>query len=143
MVPIDKTCAGCGRTIAWRKAWANSWDEVRWCSVACRRHGVSDVDERLSAEIIRLLTERAAGATICPSEAARSIGADGWSELMEPARAAARRLVADGVVDITQGGVVVDPSTAKGPIRIRLRPRHHEPERITRETSRHNQETNP
>ncbi len=62
---------------------------------------------------------------------------------MEPARAAARRLVADGGVDITQGGVVVDPSTAKGPIRIRLRPRHHEPERITRETSRHNKETNP
>jgi hypothetical protein len=38
---------------------------------------------------------------------------------MEPARRAARRLVADGVVDITQGGNVVDPSTAKGPIRIR------------------------
>ena len=61
---------------------------------------------------------------------------------MEPARAAARRLVADGVVDITQGGVVVDPSTAKGPIRIRLRPRHHEPERITRHPTPHNQEKN-
>lgn len=143
MVPIDKNCAGCGRTITWRKSWARSWDQVRWCSVACRRHGVSDVDQRLSAEIIRLLTDRAAGATICPSEAARSISADGWRELMEPARAAARRLVANGLVDITQGGAVVDPSTAKGPIRIRLRPRHHEPERITRETSRHNKETNP
>jgi hypothetical protein len=38
---------------------------------------------------------------------------------MEPARAAARRLVARGEVEITQGGRVVDPSTAKGPLRVR------------------------
>jgi hypothetical protein len=41
---------------------------------------------------------------------------------MEPARAAARRLVVRGEVDISQGGrVVADPSRAKGPIRIRRR----------------------
>jgi hypothetical protein len=39
--------------------------------------------------------------------------------LMEPARMAARRLVERGEVQITQGGRVVDPSHAKGPIRIR------------------------
>jgi hypothetical protein len=38
---------------------------------------------------------------------------------MEPARMAARRLVAQEKVQITQGGRVVDPSRAKGPIRIR------------------------
>ena len=38
---------------------------------------------------------------------------------MEPARAAARRLVAGGQVEITQGGQVRDPSTARGPIRVR------------------------
>jgi hypothetical protein len=38
---------------------------------------------------------------------------------MEPARMAARRLVAQEKVQITQGGQVVDPSRAKGPIRIR------------------------
>jgi hypothetical protein len=38
---------------------------------------------------------------------------------MEPARAAARRLVARGQVESTQAGRVVDGSTAKGPIRIR------------------------
>jgi hypothetical protein len=48
---------------------------------------------------------------------------EGWRDLMEPARQAARRLVAAGDVEITQGGHVVDPSTAKGPIRIR-RVRH-------------------
>jgi hypothetical protein len=40
---------------------------------------------------------------------------------MEPARAAARRLVAAGRIVIVQQGKVVDGSTAKGPIRLRLR----------------------
>jgi hypothetical protein len=40
---------------------------------------------------------------------------------MEPARAAARRLVAAGKIVITQAGRVVDGSTAKGPIRLKLR----------------------
>jgi len=44
---------------------------------------------------------------------------DDWRALMESARRAARRLVVAGRVEITQGGVVVDPSTARGPIRIR------------------------
>jgi hypothetical protein len=38
---------------------------------------------------------------------------------MEPVRAAARRLVASGQVEITQHGKVVDPADLKGPIRIR------------------------
>ena len=72
--------------------------------------------------IEELLAARAADATICPSEAARAVGGEAdeaWRELMEPARRAARRLVAAGEVEITQGGKVVDPSTAKGAIRIR------------------------
>jgi hypothetical protein len=40
--------------------------------------------------------------------------------MMEPARAAARRLVAAGRIVITQGGHPVDPSHAKGPIRLKL-----------------------
>jgi hypothetical protein len=80
------------------------------------------VDRDLEASIRSLLDRRAAAATICPSEAARLVGGDdGWRELMEPARRAARRLVASGEVEITQGGRVVDPSTARGPIRIRRR----------------------
>ncbi|RWZ51128.1 DUF3253 domain-containing protein [Labedella phragmitis] len=115
----DKTCASCGRRIEWRARWAGDRDDVRYCSVACRRHGVTATDRRLEATILELLDKRAATATICPSDAARAVGDDDWRDLMEPARCAARRLVADGVVDITQGGNVVDPSTAKGPIRIR------------------------
>ncbi|WP_309649616.1 DUF2256 and DUF3253 domain-containing protein [Nocardioides sp.] len=123
--PPDKTCASCGRRIEWRKKWARSWDEVKYCGSACRSRKVRPVDEQLSETILSLLAARAAGATICPSEAARAVAAgsepdpEAWRDLMEPARRAARRLVDSGEVEITQGGKVVDPSTAKGPIRVR------------------------
>ncbi len=38
---------------------------------------------------------------------------------MEKSRSAARRLVAQGEIVITQNGNIVDPSHAKGPIRLR------------------------
>ena len=106
--------------MAWRRKWAANWDQVRYCSDACRRTKVGDVDRRLESAILDLLGQRAARATICPSEAARAVAGEGeWRELMEPARRAARRLVATGEVEIVQGGRVVDPSTARGAIRIR------------------------
>lgn len=117
--PAEKTCATCGRRMTWRKAWARNWDEVRYCSEGCRRHRPGPTDLALDQAIRDLLATRAARVTICPSEAARRVGGEDWRDLMEPARAAARRLVAAGEVEITQGGRIVDPSTAKGPIRIR------------------------
>ena len=32
-----KTCAVCGRPFTWRRKWARVWDEVKYCSQACRR----------------------------------------------------------------------------------------------------------
>ena len=115
----DKTCASCGRRIEWRAKWANNWDSVKYCSAACRSHGVNTTDLQLESTIVSLLHKSARDATICPSDAARAIGGEEWRDLMEPARRAARRLVARGELQITQGGVVVDPSTAKGAIRLR------------------------
>lgn len=128
--PEPKTCVSCGRTIEWRKKWERDWDQVRYCSTACRRRGVSDVDQQLEDAILELLERRPASATICPSEAARAVaggndgggtstGDEAWRALMEPARRAARRLVERDLVEITQKGKVVDPSTARGPIRVR------------------------
>lgn len=74
---------------------------------------------RLEQVILDLLDKRAEGASICPSDAARAADSQGWRELMEPVRRAARRLVTDQQVEVTQGGEVVDPWTATGPIRIR------------------------
>lgn len=115
----DKTCASCGRRIEWRKKWERNWDDIRYCSDACRRRKVSASDRALENKIRELLDARSRDATICPSDVARAMSDDNWRELMEPVRKAARRMVDAGEVEITQKGSVVDPSTAKGPIRIR------------------------
>lgn len=115
----EKPCATCGRTMVWRARWAKNWADVRYCSDRCRR-GLDATDRALEAAMSALLDQRAPVASICPSEAARAVAAD-WEPLMERARMAARRLFAAGVAEITQRGVVVDPSTAKGPIRVRRR----------------------
>jgi uncharacterized protein DUF3253 len=80
---------------------------------------VDDVDARLERAIDALLDARRAGATICPSEAARAVDPDRWRELMPAARAAAGRLAAAGQVQVTQRGEVVDVATARGPVRVR------------------------
>ncbi|NKF24591.1 DUF2256 domain-containing protein [Solimonas marina] len=33
----SKPCAVCGRPMSWRRTWAKNWDDVRYCSEACRR----------------------------------------------------------------------------------------------------------
>jgi hypothetical protein len=32
----SKPCVTCGRDMTWRKSWAKNWDEVKYCSDACR-----------------------------------------------------------------------------------------------------------
>jgi hypothetical protein len=118
----SKVCARCGREITWRAKWAKNWDSIKYCSDRCRKQRVQTTDVALEQAIVDLLAARPRDASICPSEAARQVGGDSWRHLMEPARMAARRLVDRGEAQITQGGRVVDPSRAKGPIRIR-RPR--------------------
>jgi len=117
MHPAPKTCRICGRRIEWRRSLAADWDSVTRCSAACRKRRLGRVDEALEAAITELLAARTG--TICPSEAARRVRPEDWRPLMERARMAARRLVVAGEVVITQRGRVVDPSTAKGPIRVR------------------------
>lgn len=31
-----KICVTCGRPFEWRKKWEKVWDEVKYCSKACR-----------------------------------------------------------------------------------------------------------
>jgi hypothetical protein len=40
----SKPCLACGRAMSWRKAWAKNWDEVRWCSDACRKKKAQAAD---------------------------------------------------------------------------------------------------
>lgn len=76
-------------------------------------------EKELAAKIRELLNARSAESSICPSDVARAAAPDNWRPLMEPVREAARHMVADGEVQITQGGEVVDPESVRGPIRIR------------------------
>jgi len=32
-----KACTVCGRPMTWRKSWAKNWDDVKYCSDACRK----------------------------------------------------------------------------------------------------------
>lgn len=124
-MPEPKSCAVCGRTITWRKSPAKNWDDVRYCSDACRRRkgSLGGQGAELEAAVLRLLDTRSGTATTCPSEVARAVSAADWRPLMEPVREAARRLQVSGEVEWLQGGRVVDPSGAKGPVRLR-RVRH-------------------
>ena len=127
--PPSKDCAACGRTITWRKAWERDWESVRYCSDACRRRARSaparEVDAALDAALVALLDASGPTGSVHVDDLARAV-AGGRGEdagaLAEPARAAARRLVAAGGARLVQGGAEVDPSTARGPFRVR-RPR--------------------
>jgi hypothetical protein len=108
----------------WRPRWARTWAQVKYCSDRCRRQRPGPVDAAAEQAIRDLLAARARDASICPGEAARLLatrsgGAD-WRALMALIRAAANRLVAAGVVVMTQGGRPVDPSRARGAVRLRL-----------------------
>ena len=69
------------------------------------------------AAILDLALQRGRGKSLCPSEVAKAFAPD-WRQLMPEVRA-----VAAGMPEImaTQNGVEVDPLTARGPIRLRLR----------------------
>lgn len=73
-------------------------------------------DAVLAAEIVATCRARAPK-TICPSEIARALAED-WRPLMPAIRRVAAKL--PGIV-ATQRGSPVDPTTARGPIRLALR----------------------
>lgn len=33
----SKLCRTCSRPMTWRKRWARNWDQVLYCSAACRQ----------------------------------------------------------------------------------------------------------
>jgi hypothetical protein len=66
------------------------------------------------------LLEQRQPRTVCPSEVARLINAEGWRKWMPEVRAAAQRLSKRGRLDVMQKGKKVDPTGARGPIRLRL-----------------------
>ena len=122
-MPPSKACATCGRHFSYRKRWARVWDSVKFCSGACRKHKVGSKEVQLEQSILTLLHACGRGKTICPSQAARAVYGEAaglMPQNMQRTRAAARRLCTKGQLAVTQGGRVVDPDTARGPIRLKL-----------------------
>jgi len=74
-------------------------------------------DAAIESAILAALDRRAAGRTICPSDAARAL-ADDWRPLMPRVRAVAARMARDGRIVATRRGEPVDPEAPGGPIRL-------------------------
>lgn len=81
-----------------------------------RTPGVPEIE----AAILALVTERGAGRTICPSEAARRLDPEHWRRLMTPVRNAASGLARRGAIEIRRKGKVIDPDEMRGVIRLGL-----------------------
>lgn len=82
-------------------------------------------DARIAQAIEALLQARSADASICPSDAARSLQADEWRPLMPAIRRVAATLAREGRLRITQGernvsAEEIETNRLRGPIRLRL-----------------------
>jgi membrane carboxypeptidase/penicillin-binding protein PbpC len=77
--------------------------------------------EAIEAAIFALLEKRKAGASICPSEAARLLDPQNWRPLMGDVREVAKALAEAGRLKITQGGREIDVERIVGPIRLSFR----------------------
>jgi hypothetical protein len=79
-----------------------------------------DIEASLEEAIMALLRARGPDKTICPSEAARCVSPNDWRPLMVATRSVAARLASQRRLEVTQRGEPVDPSTLRGPSRLRL-----------------------
>jgi Protein of unknown function (DUF3253) len=90
------------------------------------KHAALTSDEAIAQAILSLLSNRKPDASICPSEAARSLAESGpdWRAMMPRVRAQAATLAMAGHIAITQGGKAIDPQTlfdgsVRGPVRLK------------------------
>lgn len=82
-------------------------------AIRASAHAVTRLSDNDIAAVLRDLAVRRAGKTFCPSEAARALS-DDWRPLMPDVR----RVAKDIGLTATQRGQIVDPDTARGPIRL-------------------------
>ena len=75
------------------------------------------MSDRIRAAILDLALRRGRAKSLCPSEVAKALAED-WRPLMPEVRAVAAAMPE---IMATQGGMEVDPVTARGPIRVRLK----------------------
>jgi len=76
--------------------------------------------ETLDEIMLRLVAERGAGKTICPSEVARTLRSENWQGLMGEVCARAVKLARAGQLTIYRKGKPADPDAFKGIYRLGL-----------------------
>jgi hypothetical protein len=76
---------------------------------------VRSEQDQLRSIILELLDRRGRGKAICPSDAARALAGSRFRPLMETVRVVAVELAADGEIEVTQRGEVVDIAQARDP----------------------------
>ena len=111
-----KICTSCGRIIEYRKKWEKNWTEIKYCSDECRRNK-NKFDYREA--ILNLLRERGSLKTIFPSEVLpENFQQD--KNMLEHVRRSARLLANENKIELIQNGKVVDPTSFKEPVSLRL-----------------------
>lgn len=76
-------------------------------------------NKQIREAIAGLLHSRQPAATICPSEAARTLAPDEWRPLMPRVREVATAMARENLLDILQRGrTVVPDGSVRGPIRL-------------------------
>lgn len=85
-----------------------------------REHNPPPLGERaVEAAILALVAAAGPGKSISPNEAAQALGPD-WRAKLTAVRRAASRLAEAGRIDILRKGKRIEPSEAKGVVRLAL-----------------------
>ena len=115
----QKNCSSCGRSFTWRKSFAKNWEDVKYCSNACRNRKLSKIDQQIENSILELLEAETYSNPLSTDQIADFLDFGNDKNLLESIKRAARRLEMKSFVIITQDGKRVDSSTAKGHLQIR------------------------
>jgi len=115
----QKNCSSCGRSFTWRKSFAKNWEDVKYCSNACRKRKLSKIDQQIENSILELLEAETYSNPLSTDQIADFLDFGNDKNLLESIKRAARRLEMKSFVIITQDGKRVDSSTAKGHLQIR------------------------
>ena len=75
--------------------------------------------QTIQDEILRQVSARDAGKSICPSEVARALRPEAWQPLMGPVRQVAVALARDGRLEVLRKGRPADLDDLRGVIRLR------------------------
>ena len=115
----QRSCSSCGRSFTWRKSFAKNWEDVKYCSKACRKRKLSKIDQQIENTILELLETQTYPTPLSTGQIADFLDFGDDKNLLESIKRAARRLEAKSFVIITQDGKRVDSSKAKGHFQIR------------------------